>query len=159
MFDYSKGKIYKLVCSETNKIYIGSTIQPLEKRLKCHKTPKNRCITRNFVNPRIYLLLDYPCNTKQELLKKETEFIKNTDCVNTRTSYTSKEEKLEQRKVRYKINIEKHKESSKKRYLQNKSKITERSLTKIKCECGSIQFYGNLTRHKKTKKHIDAMNT
>jgi predicted GIY-YIG superfamily endonuclease len=35
--DYSRGKIYKIVCNITNKIYIGSTCEPtLARRLAWH---------------------------------------------------------------------------------------------------------------------------
>ena len=35
--DYKKGKIYKIVNTENNNIYYGSTIQPLHKRLNEHR--------------------------------------------------------------------------------------------------------------------------
>ena len=37
MNKYSNGKIYKITSSKTNKVYIGSTIQPLKERFRCHK--------------------------------------------------------------------------------------------------------------------------
>ncbi len=161
MRDYSNGKIYKLVCSETNKIYIGSTIQPLNIRLRCHRCKGNTCVSKSFVNPSIQLLLDYPCDSKLELCKKETEYIKQYDCINNRPSVVSKEEKLARRRYRYHNNINdyqtKHKDDVKKRYEQNKEKLFERSLRKVTCECGSIQSYGNLSRHRKSKKHQDAI--
>ena len=36
--NYSNGKIYKITSNQTDKIYIGSTILSLEKRLVGHKT-------------------------------------------------------------------------------------------------------------------------
>ena len=37
MIDYSKGKIYKIVCNNTGLIYIGSTCEPtLARRLAKH---------------------------------------------------------------------------------------------------------------------------
>jgi hypothetical protein len=36
--DYSKGKIYKIVCNITGLIYIGSTSQSLIQRLQDHKS-------------------------------------------------------------------------------------------------------------------------
>jgi predicted GIY-YIG superfamily endonuclease len=38
MPDYQKGKIYKLWSPQGNEIYIGSTINPLAKRLGHHKS-------------------------------------------------------------------------------------------------------------------------
>ena len=37
MTDYSKGKIYKITCNETDRCYIGSTTKTLTKRIKQHK--------------------------------------------------------------------------------------------------------------------------
>ncbi len=42
MPDYQKGKIYKIVCDETNLTYYGSTVQPLAKRLSQQKEQKNK---------------------------------------------------------------------------------------------------------------------
>ena len=45
---YQNGKIYKIVCNISGKIYVGSTIKPLEIRLSGHKANynsylKNKC--------------------------------------------------------------------------------------------------------------------
>ena len=41
MPNYQNGKIYKLVCDDPEKIYIGSTTQRLSARLSSHKKKKN----------------------------------------------------------------------------------------------------------------------
>ena len=46
MRDYSKGKIYKLVCEDL--IYIGSTIQRLSKRKAHHKELYNKYLEGNY---------------------------------------------------------------------------------------------------------------
>ena len=38
MPDYKQGKIYKIVCNVTGKVYIGSTIETLARRLAGHRT-------------------------------------------------------------------------------------------------------------------------
>ena len=82
--DYKNGKIYELINTETNeRIYIGSTTSTLKKRLSNHKS----CIKnprRNFhsyckdnnIQIDIKLIIDYPCNSKKELEKKEGEYIR-----------------------------------------------------------------------------------
>ena len=46
MPDYNKGKIYKIVSPNSDKIYIGSTIRPLKERFWAHmsnwRNGKNR---------------------------------------------------------------------------------------------------------------------
>ena len=37
MPNYKNGKIYKIVCDISTNVYVGSTIQPLNKRWCAHK--------------------------------------------------------------------------------------------------------------------------
>ena len=94
--DYKNGKIYKITDIAYTKMYIGSTTQPLSKRFSKHKSDyklwKNgKCnkVTSydlfdefGVENCKIELIENYECNCKDELLKKEGEYIKNNDCIN-----------------------------------------------------------------------------
>ena len=83
MPNYENGKIYKIVCNITNECYIGSTCEPtLARRLATHvldyRKWKNgkRCKTMSFdiidrEDYNIYLIIAYPCNSKDELTSKE----------------------------------------------------------------------------------------
>jgi hypothetical protein len=84
---YSQGKIYKLYTKEGDECYIGSTIQPLWRRLQVHKYPSNSCRSRELFEKykciEIELLEEYPCNTRYELEEREKEHIIKTDnCIN-----------------------------------------------------------------------------
>jgi hypothetical protein len=84
---YSQGKIYKLYSTEGDECYIGSTIQPLWRRLQVHKYPTNNCRSRELFEKyncvEIELLEEYPCNCRYELEQRETEYIFKTDnCIN-----------------------------------------------------------------------------
>ena len=91
---YQHGKIYKVVDTGYNLCYYGSTVQPLSKRLCDHKMSyrcrgKIRSCTIYKIfdeygvdNCKIELVELYPCNSKEELQRKEGEFIKNNECVN-----------------------------------------------------------------------------
>ena len=135
MFDYSKGKIYKLICNITGNIYIDSTIQSLEDRLIKHKkllnkNPNNICsieILKNN-NYQIILIEDYPCETKKDLLIRERYYIDITDCINKRKPFVTNEEKLENLRE-----WNKKTEYSKKKYIKNKNYYVEyREKNKIK---------------------------
>ncbi len=87
MPDYSNGKIYTIRCrTDDNKIYVGSTIQPLYKRFGGHKKDSKRenkkhCkiyteINDNWDNWYIELYENYPCSCKEELCKREGEIIR-----------------------------------------------------------------------------------
>jgi len=42
MLDYSKSRIYKIVSDQIDKIYIGSTVEPLSKRMTKHRSDYRR---------------------------------------------------------------------------------------------------------------------
>jgi hypothetical protein len=94
---YEKGKIYKIVDSGNNKVYYGSTIKALSSRFKGHvkayehwKAGELKTKTSSFIifdefgvdNCMIELVLEYPCNSRTELLRKEGEYIRRDHCVN-----------------------------------------------------------------------------
>jgi hypothetical protein len=103
---YQNGKIYKIVCNDTGKIYIGSTTKSLNTRLINHKTGYKRYLqgkTRYNTsyqiiennNYHIELILDYPCSCKKELETMEAKYVRELDCVNKKIPCRSIEEKKE----------------------------------------------------------------
>jgi len=92
-----KGNIYKIVSDSTDKIYIGSTVKSLEKRLEEHENSYEIWFSRDFVSGymssfeilkygdyKIILIEEYPCSSYQELLKREGyyQLISYSLCVN-----------------------------------------------------------------------------
>jgi hypothetical protein len=130
MPDYQHSKIYKIWSPSKNLVYYGSTVQTISQRLTDHLTKyktNNRgncssCLVLDCEDYRIELVEYYPCNNKQQLLKKEGEYIKNNKCVNERIAgRTPKEYKKEhaQHGIEYRKNYrENHKEE-----LKEKNKI------------------------------------
>jgi hypothetical protein len=85
MPDYSKSKIYEIICNLTKERYIGSTIQALSMRLCGHRTDRNMCKSKQIIERGDYyinLLEDYSCENKEQLLKKEREWFDNLECIN-----------------------------------------------------------------------------
>ena len=80
---YSRGKIYKLVNSVDDKIYIGSTCIRLSQRLHQHKAmakskplPAHRHLnTIGWDNVRIILIENVIAETKDQLLQREQHYI------------------------------------------------------------------------------------
>jgi hypothetical protein len=164
MPDYQKGKIYKLWSPQGNEIYIGSTINPLAKRLGQHKTVKDcnsKYLFENYNDVRIELIEEYPCNNKMELNRKEGEHIRNHLCLNKyipgRTCKEYNEdnnERIKEREKKYREDNKEHrKEYNKEHYQKNKEKINEKRSEKFDCECGSVVTIGHNLRHLKSKKH------
>ena len=87
---YKEGKIYKLIGSGTEKIYIGSTCGELDRRLWHHnhsfKDPKQNktsaCELYEHQPVSIVLIESYSCETKKELELREQFWIKELACIN-----------------------------------------------------------------------------
>lgn len=143
MVNYQLGKIYELVCLTTGKRYIGSTTkeylsQRLVEHVRISKTSKP-CTSKVIIdvnNYKIILLETYPCNSKDELVSKEYEYINRLDCVNKcryldRKEYSkqyheaNKELILEQFKQYYEANKQAISERKKQYNDQNKDKIKQ----------------------------------
>lgn len=84
MPDYSKGKIYKLVNSVDDKIYVGATCGTLRLRKSAHKCSSKSDLDRtvykhlNIVgweNVDIILIEEIKCNNKMELSQRERYWI------------------------------------------------------------------------------------
>ena len=151
MPNYSNGKIYKIVCNITGKIYIGSTVSTLSRRLSQHKSLYKRHLkgitrfTTSFDiikegDYKIVLIENVNCSNKEELSKRERYYIENLDCVNItiplRTNKEYKEDKKEEihqkNKIYYQKNIDKIHERNrihhKNYYEKNIDKMRERAL-------------------------------
>jgi len=148
MSKYIEGKIYKLTSSQTDKVYIGSTITSLDDRFskhKCHykswlKSQMNKITSYDllqYTDVKIELIKEFPCETKKELEKEEGKLILDNNCVNkhvagrTKTEtdriyrHKNKERINETARIYWNKNKEKIKERKKKYVEANKEKIKE----------------------------------
>lgn len=154
MPNYQNGKIYSIRSkSRPDLIYIGSTTQRLSKRFSQHKAPTNESTSKNIIeigDAYIELIENHPCDSKEELNRREGEVIRETDnCINliisgrTRKEYyhenreeiiqrvkdwvnNNKDKRKNYRKEYYQLNKEKINEKRKEYYEDNKEKIAQR---------------------------------
>jgi len=142
MSKYQSGKIYKIVCNITEQIYIGSTTQPLNRRLSQHRSYskkhsegiKNRFCTSHHIikggDYHIELIENYPCDTKKELNRREGCVQLNTVCVNRiiagRTSKEWAEANKELIQEKNKIYYQNNKEKAHQYYIDNIDEIKDR---------------------------------
>mgnify|MGYP003657949406 CR=1 FL=1 len=136
MPDYKKSKIYRIVNDENDNFYIGSTTQPLHKRM-CEHRKLHNCMSKNLGVDlkycKIILIEAFECENRQEILKKEREYFDKykLECkdtfVNKMKPYVSEEEKKEHYKQYRFDNKEKKKEYSKQYQINNKDKLIELS--------------------------------
>ena len=109
MRNYGNGKIYKIVCGTTGKVYVGSTTKMyLSQRLFAHYDAYCKHL-RGYgsrltsfeimaeMNYHIELLELCPCSCRDELLARERHYIERLDCINkcvpTRTKHEYKRAK------------------------------------------------------------------
>lgn len=143
--DYTKGKIYIIRNSENDLTYIGSTCQTLAQRMTQH-----RVYMRKFPHYKLYqamnelgkdafyieLLEDYPCQRKEELLKKEGEKIREhqsalNKVINGRSQKEYKEDNKEQIETYQRLYNQSHRDKianhNKAYYKMNTYTIIERN--------------------------------
>ena len=143
--DYSEGIIYCLKSGQTDDVYYGSTTRPLPLRkashMKAYKSwlaGKNNYVTSyeivKYDDFYIEIVEKYPCKSKEELLTRESHYIKSEKCVNRyipgRTSKQWNEdnhEKVLENKRRYhRENREEILEKKRLYRIENREKIAER---------------------------------
>ena len=165
MTNYQNSKIYKIESLKGNVVYYGSTTQKyLSARFRNHRYEfkTNKCGLSKQVleydDAKIILVELYPCNSKDELIKRESYYIRNNECVNKvipdRTPkewYNDNKPKITQTKRDWYIdNKSKILNKSKQYNINNKDKLHQ----KFNCKCGGKYTYQSISRHKKSKKHL-----
>lgn len=172
---YQEGKIYVIKYNDEIK-YVGSTTMTLHSRFgyfrrnsfnetyKGYNTKIHKYIreTNDWNNWSIHLFLNYPCNNKQELCKKEGEIIKELNPhLNTEIAGRTQEERYNENPDYYK---ELWNKASKKWRDNNKEHMTilknkwwnknkEELSAKIICECGCKISKRHIKEHRTTLKH------
>ena len=164
---YENGKIYKVVDLSYNECYIGSTCENLSQRMARHRQEYNRFLEgkrRNITvfqifdkygveNCKIELLENYPCNSREELMKKEGENIRNTVCVNRTIPGRTKKE---WRKDNPEKTTESSRQASLQRYYNNRDEILEKRQEKVECSvCKAQVFKHYLPIHKQSRFHLN----
>jgi len=172
------GYIYSIRSYKTNDIYIGSTFNNLNKRMYGHRN-KYKCYlkgnTKNCSKSRdilkhgdayIELIKEVQVKNRLELNKYEgEEQRKNMNIlVNCKIECQTPEEA----KVKYSKSQKKYYQKHKQKHIEtmikynniHKEKIKERKKIKLNClECSTFISKGNISTHRKTKKHIKNSKT
>ena len=110
MPDYTQSKIYRVCSYKTDRVYIGSTVQPLSKRINEHRNAYVRYKKglRGFVSSfdimdvdlegaKCVLLETYPCTSKEQLRARERYWIEELGsvCVNRNIPSRTRQEWLD----------------------------------------------------------------
>ena len=143
MPDYTRGKIYSLRTYQSDEVYVGSTCQTLCQRLADHKRDykswKNGkhnyvCSFKllEFDDCYIELLELYPCNSREELCKREGHYIREMDCLNKRIEGRSRKEYYQQNKEKINQYQKEYNQQNKEKLVQQQKEWREDNKQKIK---------------------------
>ena len=131
MPDYSKGKIYKILNSIDDEIYVGSTIETLGQRMAHHryslkKRPHYKLYKHmhelDVENFYIELIENYPCNDGYELRAREGYYIREIGTLNKNVAGRTPRESVN---IYQNNNIEKYKEYKQQYWDTHKDKYNE----------------------------------
>lgn len=160
------GRVYKITCENENICYIGSTKQPLKRRLQQHsKFGNSSKVLFEYPNVEINLLEEIDYQDRDELTRKEAEYIKEYRDIavnlvipfrTSREYYEDNKEYIKQRNNNYRRqNIEKYRGYNNKYYQNNREIIKVYKSIKHQCDCGGKYTNGHRAEHLKTKKHLN----
>ena len=146
MTNYQNGKIYKLVNSVNDKLYIGGTCMSLAQRKSNHKSKAKVKINRpvykqlneiGWINVSIILIEDYPCDNKDSLIKREQYWIDELKPVlNFHPAYKPLDKLGEW-------------------YREHKQEVKLYRSARIICECGMDIRRGDKVRHTRSQNHLN----
>jgi len=152
MPDYKLGKIYmiypKVENADEGDVYYGSTTVTLARRMAVHRSTSICKILFDkygVKNCFIELVENYPCETKEELCKKEGEYIRANKCINKNIAGRTINE---WHKEHYIENRDKLLEQKKEYYIENRDKLLEQMKQKANCpHCNKEMRKDTIQRH------------
>jgi len=186
--DYQQAKIYciKVNTEEEYLPYVGSSCKRLlSQRMNQHRDDYKKWKNGKYgflssftlfekygvQNCYIELIESFPCNTSDELRKKEREHIEKQECVNiVKKPFRTIEEEIIYKKNWNKNNnsyVEKYQKEHKEEiteyksnyYQKNKEEISEKGKETYECPCGSICRKVAKARHERSIKHQKYLTT
>ena len=150
--DYKNGNIYQILNNVNDDVYVGSTTQPLCKRLYKHKSNSEKLVEckaplyelmREIGKDIFYVELIelYPCNNREELRAREGYYIRERGSLNKVITGRTQQEWRNTT------------EYDKQYHVKNKEHIHSRKNERITCNvCGCYSSKANIARHQITKK-------
>ena len=186
---FENAKMYCILNSIDDAVYVGSTCQTLSQRMTKHRhntksRPNSMKLTQKMQEQGIEhfyieLLEEYPCENKDQLMKKEGEWIRKIATLNEKVQgrteaewrktwrEENKDEYLKKRKEHREKNIDKLREQDRARYHKKTAeertalyeKAKEWKATKHVCECGRTYTNAHKAEHIKSKFHQTYLST
>lgn len=160
------GKIYKIIHTQSNIIYVGSTFDELRNRFRKHKNDLNCSIGKYIIEYgkeqfKIILIKEYKIIDRKHLEAYEQLWINKLKSINKQQTFKPLKKQFENLRLKqydtsdykkewYEKNKDRLQEKMKENYIKNKDKRQE----KINCICGSQYSFQHKLRHEKSEKHL-----
>jgi group I intron endonuclease len=134
--EYKNGRIYQIRNTVSDDVYVGSTCQPLSKRMAYHRGNMNSKATLNrplYVKMKEYgvdcfyieLIEECPCENKEQLRKREGHFIREIATLNMIQAGRTPKEWLQENKERIEDYQHKYHEQNKQQIQMRKKEYRE----------------------------------
>ena len=162
MPDYKNSKIYKILNSIDDEVYVGSTTASLSKRMGKHRSDFHNNESKQTYkiykhmhkvgvdNFYIELIETCPCTSREELAAKEGQWIRQIGTLNKIISGRSNKEYWQD-------NIERKREIARTFYDTHQERILQGIKERCTCECGTDVNIHHIARHRNTTKHKQLM--
>ena len=166
---YKNGRIYCIRNNINDDVYVGSTTQPLSKRMAEHRSRVKNNTKSHYLfyqkmkelgieNFYIELVEECSCENLEQLRKKEGEYIRKMGTLNRiisgrtdREYQQDNKEKIKENKRLYHLeHQEEFNDKCKKWYEEHRAEVLQKNSEQIECECGV-----NYTRNHKLR-HLDS---
>ena len=166
--DYKNSRIYQIRNTFDDDVYVGSTCQPLSKRMAYHRGNMNAAAKLNVLLYKkmrehgvdcfyIELVEECSCENKEQLRKREGHFIRELATLNMcqagRDRKTYKLDNQEQILSQGKQYYESHKEQITKYHEKYRLDNKELRNSKFECACGGSYSYTHKAEHCRCQKH------
>ena len=185
---FQNGKIYQILNSINDEVYIGSTCQPLSKRMVKHRWGMNNQKMRLYDMMKelgadkfyIELVEEYPCDNIEQLRQREGHYIRQLGTLNSRVDGRTitewRQDNAERlATVENKEHIAANKKAYRERHLEE-IKVKEREYeqlhkgeryekakawksAKVECACGGCYRNSGKSTHLRSQKHQAFLNS
>ncbi len=157
--EYKNGRIYQIRNNVDDDVYVGSTCQPLSKRMAKHRESITGKATLNrplYVKMRelgvdcfyIELIEECPCENKEQLRKREGHFIREIATLNSNQAGRTHQEWQEENKEHVQENAHKYYEQNKKLIIKRSKEYNESHVEQV-----------SVTKHKYYESHKEEIQT
>jgi DNA repair exonuclease SbcCD ATPase subunit len=165
---YQTGKVYKILNTLNNEVYVGSTYQKLSQRMTKHRNSvkdphRNKNTFYTYIDTigiehfYIELIENFPCANKEELRAREGYWIRQIGTLNDKIAGRTPQQHYDDNKEKILERCKEHYENNKEEIQQRKKKYREENKEKI-AEHKKQYYEENIDKIKEYKQNWHQQN-